>query len=297
MYARAVSGGLTFGDCISGMAALLAESVDAVVTDPPYGYGIGAQPWDSFKKLDDFQHFTEEWARQAVRVLRPDGLMAVFGAPRLYHRMAVGIEAAGFVVLDQLTWLFGNGAGINVKHGKLKPGHEPILIAGLQRETRLRVEDRVLEADGQPRRAATNVALDETVAADLDARVGSLTSGSRRPGVRKTIGMMRGSRGDDSPPIVASKGGPSRYFYVARYRGHGDRPEHVVVKPLSLMVWLVGLLAGPGELVLDPFMGTGTTALAAMECGCEWLGFENDKLTYEAALERIANGSAQGELF
>jgi len=300
--ARRGPGELFVEDCVKGMARLSDGSVDAVVTDPPYGYGIGARPWDSFKGLDAFQGFTERWATEARRVLRPGGAFAVFAGPRLAHRAAVGLERAGCTILDQVVWLFGNGAGINVQHGKLKPGHELIILASREplpkgRASRLRVEARRLEAAGQPVREPTNVVLSEGVAKELDEAIGPLTSGSRRAGVRSTIGMMKGSSGDDSPPIVGSSGYASRYFYVARYRGHRDRPDHVTVKPVSLMAWIIGLVAKPGDLVLDPFIGSGTTAIAAQLCGCRWIGFEEDAAVAEAARERIAKeAGGQGAL-
>ncbi len=286
-----MNGELITIDCLDGMPAMESQSVDAVVTDPPYGYGIGAQPWDSFSGLDDFQRFTERWATEARRILKPSGLLAVFAAPRIAHRTAAGLESAGFFILDQVIWLFGNGAGINVKHGRLKPGHEPIILAARERSTRLRVEDRQIVAEGQPPRRATNVALSEQIAEELDRVVGPLTSGSRRAGVRSTIGMMKGSKGDDSPPIIASRGSASRYFYVARYRGHSDRPDHVTVKPLELMVWIVGLVAEPGDTVLDPFMGSGTTAIAAERHGCHWIGFESDEAIASDARSRISKAT------
>src|SRR5438445_5734078 len=125
----AVNGELRLGDCIAGMRALEPASIDAVVTDPPYGYGIGGKRWDSFRTLDAFEAFTAEWASGVHRALKPDGVIAVFAAPRIAHRTAVGLERAHFVILDQIVWLFGNGLGINVKHGRLKPGHEVIILA------------------------------------------------------------------------------------------------------------------------------------------------------------------------
>lgn len=56
-----------------------------------------------------FQVFTEEWAREVFRVLKPGGHMLVFCGPRTYHRMAAGVEDAGFEIRDQLQWLFGSG--------------------------------------------------------------------------------------------------------------------------------------------------------------------------------------------
>lgn len=278
---------LQLGDCIEGMRRLDTASIDAVITDPPYGYGIWAKKWDRFETLDDFEKFTQAWATEAVRVLKPDGFLLVFGAPRTYHRLATGVEKAHAYVRDQFTWLFGNGAGINSKHGLLKPGFEPILVASKTPSARLRIESASIVADDQPVRRPPNVAMDEDVAAELDRRVGPLKSGSRQRGVRKSIGMMGGSGGDDSPAIVGSAGSASRYFYVARIRGQKDRPANVVVKPLSLMKWLVRLVAGPGDVILDPFTGTGATALAAIQCGCDWLGFEKEENVRAMAIELI----------
>ena len=77
-------------------------SVDAVVTDPPYGLAFMGKAWD--KTLPDPQTWVE-----ALRVLKHGGHALIFGAPRLYHRLACAVEDAGFEVRDCLLWLFGSG--------------------------------------------------------------------------------------------------------------------------------------------------------------------------------------------
>lgn len=77
-------------------------SVDAVVTDPPYGLAFMGKAWD--KTLPDPQTWVE-----ALRVLKPGGHALIFGAPRLYHRLAVAVEDAGFEIRDVLMWMFGSG--------------------------------------------------------------------------------------------------------------------------------------------------------------------------------------------
>jgi hypothetical protein len=81
-----------------------------------------------------FQRWCEEWAREALRVLKPGGHLISFGGTRTYHRLVTGIEDAGFEIRDSLQWLFGSGfpKSLNVGDGRgtaLKPGHEPIVLA------------------------------------------------------------------------------------------------------------------------------------------------------------------------
>jgi len=92
------------GDCRESMATLEAESVDAVVCDPPYELGFMGRKWDASGIAYDL----EVW-RQALRVLKPGGHLLAFSGSRTYHRMACAIEDAGFDVRDQIMWLYGSG--------------------------------------------------------------------------------------------------------------------------------------------------------------------------------------------
>ena len=90
------------GDCIETMKAMPAESVDAIVTDPPYGLGFMGKKWDGLPP-------SLEWAEACYRVLKPGGHIAAFGGTRTWHRLAVAIEDAGFEMRDSLAWLYGSG--------------------------------------------------------------------------------------------------------------------------------------------------------------------------------------------
>ena len=90
------------GDCRDVMATLPAESVDAIVCDPPYGLSFMGKGWDYGVPGVDF------WV-EALRVLKPGGHLIAFGGTRTYHRLAVAIEDAGFEVRDCLMWLYGSG--------------------------------------------------------------------------------------------------------------------------------------------------------------------------------------------
>src|SRR5699024_8400024 len=84
------------------MNAMPAESIDAIVTDPPYGLVFMGKKWDGLPP-------SLEWAEACYRVLKPGGHIAAFGGTRTWHRLAVAIEDAGFEMRDSLAWLYGSG--------------------------------------------------------------------------------------------------------------------------------------------------------------------------------------------
>ena len=110
------------GDCIEVMNAMPPESVDAIVTDPPYGLGFMGKKWDGLPP-------SLEWAEACYRVLKPGGHIAAFGGTRTWHRLAVAIEDAGFEMRDSLAWLYGSGFPKSLDVGKAIDR-----MAGVERE-------------------------------------------------------------------------------------------------------------------------------------------------------------------
>lgn len=90
------------GDSLEILKDLPDNSVDAVVTDPPYGLAFMGKKWDYDVPLKEL------WA-QVLRVLKPGGHLLSFGGTRTYHRMVVQIEDAGFEIRDQVMWIYGSG--------------------------------------------------------------------------------------------------------------------------------------------------------------------------------------------
>jgi len=133
------------GDCLYLLRELPDNSVDSIVTDPPYGLSFMGHKWD-------YQVPTvEQWA-ECLRVLKPGGHMLAFGGSRTYHRLVVNVEDAGFEIRDQILWVYGTGfpKSLNVEKElvrllkepdhwavkafagwgtALKPAHEPIVMA------------------------------------------------------------------------------------------------------------------------------------------------------------------------
>jgi DNA modification methylase len=93
---------LHHGDCLEVLAALPDCSVDAIVTDPPYGLSFMGKRWD-------YDVPTEAVWVECLRVLKPGGHLLAFAGTRTQHRMAVRIEDAGFEIRDMIAWVYGQG--------------------------------------------------------------------------------------------------------------------------------------------------------------------------------------------
>lgn len=117
------------GDLFDVLPTLAAESIDACVTDPPYELAFMGKKWDA----TGIAFRPETWTA-VLRVLKPGAHLVAFGGTRMFHRMASGIEDAGFEIRDCLSWLHGQGfpKSLNLPNGQgtaLKPAWEPIILA------------------------------------------------------------------------------------------------------------------------------------------------------------------------
>jgi len=90
------------GDCLDVMVSMDAESVDSIVTDPPYGLSFMGKDWDHGVPGTNF------W-KEALRVAKPGTHLLAFGGTRTFHRLAVAIEDAGWEIRDTIMWVYGEG--------------------------------------------------------------------------------------------------------------------------------------------------------------------------------------------
>lgn len=102
------TGAVRQGDALAVLDELPANSVHAVVTDPPYGLAFMGRDWDDFESKE-YQAWCEEWTAKAKRVLRPGGHLLAFSGNRTHHRLFSGVEDAGLEVRDTVTWHYGSG--------------------------------------------------------------------------------------------------------------------------------------------------------------------------------------------
>ena len=133
------------GDCLEVMKLITDNSIDCIVTDPPYGLGFMGKKWDTFDKsqfgkqgeegendlknkknfkilprynTDGLYQFTNDWAKECLRVLKPGGFLLSFSGTRTYHKIASGIEDAGFEIRDIISWMYGSGFPKSLNVGK-----------------------------------------------------------------------------------------------------------------------------------------------------------------------------------
>lgn len=305
------------GDCIAASTAMDAGSVDAIVTDPPYGLEFMGKEWDSpwkgtkaahaearVRRADEtadpvkrrylasavnkyeagrpFQAWCETWAVAALRVLKPGGYMLAFGGTRTYHRLACAVEDAGFEVRDCLMWMYGTG--FPKGQGCLKPAWEPILLARKPGKRVLplgidecRIGTETIKTSGVRRGTGNSLQIKDYVTPDG-------WEGSEHVG-RYPANVLH----DGSDEVLEAIGDPARFFYCAKAskKDRGEGNTHPTVKPVELMRWCVRLVARPGGLVLDPFGGSGTTAVACVMEGRRCILVEREPAYVEIALRRV----------
>lgn len=356
---------LLLGDCLEKLKEMPDNSVDSIITDPPYGISFMNKKWDhSVPSIEVWQ--------ECLRVLKPGGHMLVACGTRTQHRMVTPIEDAGFEIRDVITWLYGSGfpkshdiskaidreagAEREVIGSKLGlPGYsEKNGVVGYER---MRDQENTFSKDQFAITApATDAAKqwegfgtalkpacefwtlcrkplsEKTIAKNvLKHGVGGLNIDACRVGIPsgdKCIGGaksangkgetvdFKGLRGYDGTQKENTTGrfpanlildesaaaeldeqsgaNNSRFFYCAKAsaseKGAGlgeDKNVHPTVKPVKLMEYLCRLITPPFGVVLDPFMGSGSTGVGAMNEGFGFIGIEMTKEYFDIACARI----------
>lgn len=346
------------GACLEVMRGMAANSVDAVVTDPPYGLSFMGKRWDYDVPS------TEIWA-ECLRVLKPGGHLLAFAGTRTQHRMAVRIEDAGFEIRDMIAWVYGSGfpKSHNGPWGgtALKPALEPITVARKPLAGTVEANWRehgtgALNTDGcgigakfsEGGRWPANLIHDgsDEVLSAFPMAPGQMADASTNADARKTQNTyrtMRRGRGEVRAGSAnldevefkmrpgarrTDTGSAARFFYCAKaskadrdagldsfnktaagmvsntsgqhitrrgdgYQATARANNHPTVKPTELMRYLCRLVTPAGGIVLDPFMGSGSTGKAAVLEGFQFIGIEEDP-AYAAITEARVSSAQPG---
>jgi len=340
---------LLHGDCLEQMKTLEDNSVDSIVSDPPYGISFMAKKWDYDVPS------VEVW-KEAMRVLKPGGHALIACGTRTQHRMVVNIEDAGFEIRDVVSWIYGSGfpkslnigkavdklqgnerrvVGKSLSHGKAFNSKVPGVVGTNPNEkaadetkgnsphegwgTALKPSSEFFTLCRKPlseKTVAANVLKWGTGGINIDGcRVG--TSGATKKVNTDECRDSLGKYGDGLNGGTVSKldkgrfpanlihdgseevlelfpeskpnESAARFFYCAK-ASKKDRDEgnnHPTVKPTALMSYLCRLITPTGGVVLDPYMGSGSTGKAAVREGFSFVGCELDPDYYEIAKARV----------
>jgi DNA modification methylase len=240
-----------------------------------------------------------------------DGFKTALKPATEYVVVARAPLGEGTVAENVMEW--GTGA-LNIDAGRIgiqdKKNYEDNAAGRLERRngepdndvySKVENPDYVASTEG---RYPANVAFDEAAARELDRQSGVLISPDEyregpeaisdelKYGNSRTTGETNGGYGDE--------GGASRFFYTSK-ASKAERNlglpedvdnEHPTVKPVDLMRWLVQLVTREGQVVVDPFAGSGTTLLAADYLGRDWIGIEKDEDHADLARRRVENYDA-----
>ena len=254
-------GELRRGDSLPWLSAMPDASVDLVVTDPPYG--IGKAWWDTFDDRRAYVAWAEGWLADVALVLTPQGTAYVMGFSEVLAdlKWACGDRFAG---IRWLVWSFRNRGNLRRDWGR---SHESLLHLRKSREFTM----------------------------DIDAvRVPYNAHTQRYPERAQGRSSQFGGGGSSWRPHPGGAKPRDVIEVPLLNNGMAEKTEHPTQKPEELIRRLVAASSKPGDLVVDPFGGSGTTAVVCELLGRRWAVCEQDP-KYIAMAERRLIAVRAGE--
>ena len=248
------------GDATTELRRLEAGSAQVVIADPPYYNVLLEQNWDTqWKAVGEYLEWTHTWVNECLRVLRDDGLCFIFGQVGkrehvFIHLMSELCRRHQFH--DLLIW--DRVVGYNERRDSFTPSYEMVLVLRKGDQPKFN-KDAVREPYTSEKIQAY---LRDKRYKDRDARMKHLTAG------KFATNIMR----------VPSLKGISK-----------EKCGHPSQKPLDLIAKLIACASDAGDLVLDPFLGSGTSAVVAERLQRRWLGIEMNPLYVELTHRRLAS--------
>ncbi|GIV24819.1 MAG: hypothetical protein KatS3mg026_0511 [Bacteroidia bacterium] len=296
------------GDALEVLPQLPAESVDLVLTDPPYFLDKLDERWTpervarrayksqtvfhlppGMKFAPDQGRRMYEWylrvSQQVYRILKPGGFFFSFGSPRLYHRMVCAMEDAGFHLRDTFLWLYTQSQpkAMSLNH----------FIERLDLEEE---QKQALHAKLAKWKTPQVKSCFEPIAVAQKPPEGTFLENFLKHGVGLFNTAVRVGLNMFPANVLLVEGveeALDKYFLVpkptSRERGAGYL--HPTAKPLALCEHLIELSTVEGAVVLDPFLGSGTTALAARNRKRHFIGIDLNPEYVEIAQRRLESSS------
>lgn len=247
------------GDVLKELRKLPDGVAQVIVADPPYFNVLEDEAWDTqWNAAADYLAWCEEWVGEALRVLRPDGLCFVFGQlgkreHTFLHLMSRLTQRHAFH--DLIIW--DRAVGYNERRDSFTPQYEMVLVLRKGEEVKFNKD---------------------AVRIPYDVRTIKLYMRDSRYKDQKTrrAHLEKGKFATNILRVPSLKG-------ISK-----ERCGHPSQKPLALIEKLILCASDAGDLVLDPFVGSGTTAVAAQQLGRTWLGIEREAAYVKLARQRVA---------
>jgi site-specific DNA-methyltransferase (adenine-specific) len=251
------NGRLYLGDAIAWLTTLADASVDLIFADPPYN--INKADWDNFASQEAYIAWSLQWISQAARVLKPTGSLYVCGFSEILADLKHPASQY-FSSCRWLIWHYKNKANLGNDWGR---AHESIIhfrhTAAQINLDRIRIPygTHTLKYPAHPQ-ADTSV----------------YGSGKKRD---RWFPHPQGAKPRDVIEIPTT------------CNGMGETTPHPTQKPEALIRKFVFASSEPGDLVIDPFSGSGTTVVVAEQLGRRWLGCDLEAEYHQWAIGRLDN--------
>ena len=266
----AVGNGIIYcGDALQILPTISSGIAQMIVADPPYFQVLQKEKWDNaWRSADDYLDWTMQWARECKRILRTDGLLYIFG--QLGKREHVWLHSCSLLTRemqfhDMIIW--DRVVGYNERYDSFTPKYEMILV--------LRKS-----ADSKPyfNKDAVRIPYEEN-------KIQSYLKDKRYKNKEARKRHLRKGKYATNILRVPSLKGSSK-----------EKVGHPSQKPILLIEQLVRSSSREGDLIVDPFLGSGTTAEAAERNGCRWIGIEKESKYVELSQTRIQDQAIQPEI-
>ena len=300
-------------DVLNFLPKLKHNSIDVILTDPPYFLDKMDHRWSvkkvqgpkkpyAVKHLPAGMKFDKEqgknfysWYLKAstefFRVLKPGGFFFSFSSPRLYHRMASAIDDAGFEVRDCFIWLYTQNQpkAMSLHHfiNKMnKSKKEKEKLNKLLKGWKTPQVKSCYEPIAMAQKPLEGTYLKNTIKHNV-----SLINTEVKQGLYSNMFASNIITHNSINSLI------DRVFLVdkPKVKEKGSFNTHKTVKPLSLFKYLIRLTTKKTSIVLDPFMGSGTTAKACSVLGRKFIGVEINKHYIDIAEKRIKNAAKKQE--
>jgi site-specific DNA-methyltransferase (adenine-specific) len=255
------NGKLYCGDSVVWMKGLEAESVDLVFADPPYN--AKKAKWDTFESDRHYVEWSRTWLKQAARILKPNGTLYVCG----FSELLADVKVAANPFFDGCRWLiwhYKNKANLGSGWGR---SHESIVH--FRKDYTFNIDDVRIPYGAHTLRYPVHPQAD--------------TSNFGKNGDGKSNQQWIPNPGGAKPKDVMD--------IPTTCNGMGEKTPHPSQKPEELLRRLVLASSNPGDIVADPFSGSGTSLVVAEQLGRGWLGCDLSKEYNGWAIDRLQNVS------